>query len=128
MLLHILDTEHIRLEMDGTDGLDVHGEEFGPIQMLAASLALCTASVMRDYAATAQFHLRQFTVDVRWNYAEHPYRVGHMHMTLEVGPDVPPSRHKALLRAAEHHCTVHNTLTHTTHIMTTLEVPGVEQA
>ncbi len=127
MLLHIVSDDHIRLEVDGGDGLEVHGEHFGPVQMLAASLALCTASVMHDYAATAHLHLHQFAIEVQWTYANHPYRVSNIAMRLEVGPDVPPSRQKALLRAAEQ-CTVHNTLTHGSHIDMTLEVPGVEQA
>jgi uncharacterized OsmC-like protein len=128
MLLHILDDQHVRLEFDDSEGLEVHGSPFGPLQMLAASLALCTASVMQDYATTAQFHLHDLAIDLAWHYAEEPYRVGQMHMRLEIGPDVPPSRHKALLRAAEHHCTVHNTLSHSTHIHTKLEVVGAEQA
>lgn len=127
MRLHVLDDTHVRLELDGDDGLDVHGESFGPLQMLAASLALCTASVVSDYATTAQFHLHGFAVDVHWSYAEEPYRIGRMHVLLEIGPNVPPSRHRALLRAAEH-CSVHNTLTHPTQITMSLEVPGVEQA
>lgn len=126
MHLHIIREDHIRLEINGEDGLEVVGERFGPVQMLAASLALCTASVMQDYAATAHFHLHQFAVVVAWAYAEQPYRASHFDMTLEVGADVPPSRQKALLRAAEQ-CTVHNTLTHGSHIEMRLEVEG-EQA
>lgn len=128
MLVHVVSDEHIRVEVDGNDGLEIHGEAFGPLQMLATSLALCSASVMQDYAATAQFHLHHFAIEIKWEYVEQPYRVGQMHMALLVGDDVPPSRHKALLRAAEHHCTVHNTLTHATHIHTTLEASDAEQA
>lgn len=127
MQLDIVGDEHVRLVMDGEDGLDVQGGPFGPLQMLAASLALCTASVMQDYATTAQFHLHQFAIDIRWSYTEHPYRIGQIQTTIQVEPDVPPSRQRALLRAAEH-CTVHNTLKHTANVHTTLEVPGVEQA
>ncbi|HEX6288522.1 MAG TPA: OsmC family protein [Herpetosiphonaceae bacterium] len=127
MQLHVVDDKHIRLEIDGEHGLEVIGDPFGPLQMMAASLALCTASVMQDYAATAHFHLHHFAVVVVWDYTEQPYRVGHMQMTLQVGPDVPPSRQKALLRAAQQ-CTVHNTLTHGARIEMTLEVPGAEQA
>ena len=126
MHLHIIREDHIRLEINGEDGLEVIGEGFGPVQMLAASLALCTASVMQDYAATAHFHLHQFAVVVAWAYAEQPYRANHFDLILEVGADVPPSRQKALLRAAKQ-CTVHNTLTHGSHIETRLEVEG-EQA
>lgn len=128
MLLSIIDEQHVRLELDHADGLAVDGSPFGPLQMLAASLALCTASVMEDYATTAQFHLHDLAIDVTWDYAEQPYRVGHMQLKLEVGPEVPASRQKALLRAAEHQCTVHNTLTSATQIHTTMEIIGAEQA
>jgi uncharacterized OsmC-like protein len=127
MLLHIIADDHIRLELDGGEGLDIHGGPFGSLQMLATSLALCTASVLHDYATTAQFHLHDLAIDVRWRYAEHPYRAADYRMTLLIGPDVPPSRHRAILRAAEQ-CTVHNTLTHGARVETTLEVPGAQQA
>lgn len=127
MQLHIIDEQHVRLDLDDEDGLAVHGSPFGPLQMLAASLALCTASVIEDYATTAQFHLHQLGIEVLWDYVDDPYRVGQMQMKLEIGPDVPPSRHKALLRAAEQ-CTVHSTLMHATQIHTTMEVVGAEQA
>lgn len=129
MQVQVVDEQHIRLAVDGNDdGLEVVGAAFGPVQMLATSLALCTAAVMRDYATTAQFGLHRWVIDVQWAYAERPRRLHDIRMLLEVGPEVPPSRQSALLRAAETQCTVHNTLTHTTHIRTKLEVPGVEQA
>jgi uncharacterized OsmC-like protein len=62
-------------------------------------------------------------VVVAWQYAEQPYRASHFDMVLEVGADVPPSRQKALLRAAEQ-CTVHNTLSHGSTIAMRLEVEG----
>lgn len=127
MQLEVVSDAHVRLTADGRDGLEVDGQPFGPVQMLATSLALCTAAVLQDYAMTAQFHLHHFVVDVRWSYAEQPYRVDQMQMRLEVGPEVPPSRQQALLRAAEH-CTVHNSLKHGVQVAATLEVPGVAQA
>jgi uncharacterized OsmC-like protein len=127
MLLQIIADDHIRLHFDHDDGLDIDGAPFASLQMLAASLALCTASVLHDYAATAQFHLHGLAIDVRWSYADHPYRASEYHMTLTIDPHVPPSRHRALLRAAEQ-CTVHNTLTHGARVETTLEVQGAQQA
>jgi uncharacterized OsmC-like protein len=127
MQLHILNDNYIRLTVDGTDDLEIHGVPFGPLQMLAASLALCTASVLHDYAAIGQFKLIPFAVDVRSHYADHPYRVGRMQLGLVIGPHVPPSRHQALVRAVDQ-CTVHRTLTRGTSIETTLEVAGAEQA
>ena len=47
MQLVILDQQHIRLDTaDGGDELTIPGGPFGPLQMLAASLALCTLSVV----------------------------------------------------------------------------------
>lgn len=127
MLLHIIADDHILLEMDDADEFEVHGSPFGSLQMLATSLALCTASVLQDYSTTAQFHLHGLAIDVRWRYADHPRRAADYQMTLLIDPHVPPSRHRALLRAAEQ-CTVHNTLTHGARVETTLEVVGAEQA
>jgi uncharacterized OsmC-like protein len=127
MLLAIIDETYIRLELDGEDGLEIDGESFGALQMLATSLALCTAAVLDDYATTAQFVVEPFAVEVRWRYAERPPRVEHFDLRMLLGPHVPLSRHAALLRAAEH-CTVHQTLTHSTTVDATLEVEGAEQA
>ncbi len=127
MQLHILNDDHIQLTADGTDDLEVHGTPFGSLQMLATSLALCTASVLHDYATIGQFQLLPFVVGVRWGYVDHPYRVEHMQLGLLVGPHVPPSRHQALMRAADQ-CTVHRTLSRGTSIETALEVAGAEQA
>ncbi len=127
MQLHLLHDDSIRLTVDGADDLEIHGAPFGPLQMLAASLALCTAAVLHDYATVGQFKLAPFAVDIHWRYADHPYRVGHMQLGLVVGPHVPLSRHQALVRASDQ-CTVHRTLTQATAIETTLAVAGAEQA
>jgi uncharacterized OsmC-like protein len=127
MQLEVVGETHVRLTADKKSGLIIDGQPFGPVQMLAASLAMCTAAVLHDYAQTAQFQIDPFVVDVQWSYAEQPRRIAQMQMQLEVGPNVPPSRQQALLRAAEH-CTVHNSLQHGVRVATTLEVPGVTQA
>jgi len=127
MQLQIVDDSHIQLLVDDLDKLETLGAPFGAIQMLAASLALCTTAVLREYATVGQFKLMPFAVDVRWDYAERPRRIGAIQLRLLLRPHVPPSRHRALVRVAGR-CTVHNTLTHVTPIETTLEVVGAEQA
>lgn len=127
MLLTVLAEDHIRFELDAHDELNIAGAPFGALQMLAASLALCTAAVLLDYATTAQVHLHGLALDVRWHYAERPRRISEMQLTLRIGPELPPNRHAALLRAAEH-CTVHATLTHGARITTHLEVADGQQA
>ena len=120
MLLRILDETHIRVETnDGGEGLAVDGEPFGPLQMLATSLALCTVSVVQSYGETARLQLNGFAVEVDWVYADDPYRVGRFHMTLHLPEGMSTSRHRAIIRAAET-CTVHHTLTHPPAIETEL--------
>lgn len=127
MQLTIVNDTQIRLDVDGHDALIINGETLGALPMLAGSLAQCTAAVLREYAMTAQFVLQPFTIEVRWQVADRPRRVHHFAVRLVVGPHVPPSRHAALLRAAEH-CTVHNTLMRGATINSTLEVNGAQQA
>jgi uncharacterized OsmC-like protein len=119
MILTILDEQHVRLQTDDEGGLAVEGNPFGPLQMLATSLALCTASVIQAYGETARLDLQTFAVDVRWEYADDPYRVGQFWMTLHLPDTLPAARHRAVLRAAET-CTVHATLRHSPTIETDL--------
>jgi uncharacterized OsmC-like protein len=130
MLVRILDETHVRLETDaGGDGLAVEGENFGPLQMLATSLALCTVSVVHSYGETAGLDLTGFAVEVWWEYVDDPYRVGHYDMTVHVPEGLPAARHRAIIRAAET-CTVHHTLTHSPVIETRLATftPGEHAA
>ncbi|HEV2125312.1 MAG TPA: OsmC family protein [Chloroflexota bacterium] len=122
MQLHILAHQHIRLKTAG-DGLEVIGESFGPLEMLATSLALCTASVVSTYAETAHLDLTGLEVEVRWEYVDQPYRVGAYTMTLHLPATVPEARRRPIMRAAET-CTVHNTLVHPPRITT--EVRSLE--
>lgn len=126
MQLSIIDEAHIQLRVDGQNTL-VLAEPPGALHLLGASLALCTAAVLHEYATTAQFALEPCTIEVRWQLAEQPRRVEHFMLRLLVEPHVPPSRHAALLRAAEH-CTVHQTLTRGTMINAMLEVCNAQQA
>ncbi len=127
MQLTILNERHIRLDADGHEELAIDSEAFGPLQMLATSLALCTAAVLHEYAVTAQLTLEPFSIEVRWAYGGRPRRIEHFDVQLLLPPHVSPGRHAALLRATEY-CTVHATLAHSTTIETTLEVEGAQQA
>ena len=127
MQLVMLDETHIRLDTAaGGEGLSIEGDDFGPLPMLATSLALCTASVIYAYAETAQLDVDGFAVEIRWDYAENPYRVGHFDLTLHLPESVPAVRHRAILRAADT-CTVHQTLTHSPTIETAVQTFAPEQ-
>jgi uncharacterized OsmC-like protein len=118
MRLHILSDRRLRLETAGP-GLEIVGGPFGPLQMLAASLALCTAAAVRTYGETANIDLAGYAVDLDWEYVDQPYRVGAYSMTLLLPGTAPEARHKAILRAAGT-CTVHRTLMRAPTITTTL--------
>jgi uncharacterized OsmC-like protein len=120
MLLRILNETHIRLETNaGEDGLAVEGESFGALQMLATSLALCTASVVQAYGDTARLTLDGFAVEVEWEYVQNPHRVGAYVMTLFLPDGLSTARQRAIIRAAET-CAVHQTLSHPPAIKTEL--------
>ena len=121
MQLTVLDEQHIHLDTAaGGDDLTVGGGSFGPLQMLAASLALCTASVIHSYAETAKLDVAGLAIEVRWEYVEDPYRVGRFDLTLHLPESLPAARHRAIIRAADT-CTVHQTLHHSAAFETKIE-------
>ncbi len=121
MLLTVVTPEQILLETGNyNEGLAVQGDEFGPVQMLAASLALCTASVIQSYGETAQLDLEGLAIEVQWDFAEDPRRVGNYRVVLHLPASVPENRHRAIVRAADT-CTVHQTLSHSPTLETTIQ-------
>jgi uncharacterized OsmC-like protein len=124
----MLGDTHIRLDTAaGGEGLSIEGDDFGPLPMLATSLALCTASVIYAYAETAHLDVHGFAIEVRWDYAENPHRVGHFDLTLHLPERVPAARHRAILRAADT-CTVHQTLTHSPTVETAVQTFASESS
>lgn len=127
MQIVILDEQRIRLETAGGDEeeLAVDGGPFGPIPMLAASLALCTASVIHSYAETARLDVDGLAIEINWDFAEDPHRIGHYTITLYLPEGVPAARHRAIIRAVDT-CTVHQTLSHAPSFETVVEtlLPG----
>jgi len=85
-------------------------QQYSPFHMLASSLATCTFSVLHSWAANARLSADDLAIEVRWQFAEDPYRVGELRLTYD-WPSLPPSRARAVARAAEL-CTVHATLRH----------------
>lgn len=98
---------------------DAGGEGFSALQMLACSLVLCTGSVLAAYAeGVLKAGIEDLSLRVRWEYADNPYRVGSMHMTVR-WPQVPDNRIEAVKRAAST-CTVHRTFERPPAIETTV--------
>lgn len=89
---------------------EVGEARFGPLHMLAASLATCTVAVLASWADVAGLSLDDLRVRLAWNYVEDPYRVETYRMEI-TWPSLPEERLGRARRVAEA-CTVHHTLTH----------------
>jgi uncharacterized OsmC-like protein len=83
---------------------------FSPFHMLGGSLAACTFTVIASWAANAKLDVADLVIEVSWEFAEQPHRVGAMSIDLH-WPSLPPQRREAARRAANL-CTVHHTLQH----------------
>lgn len=96
----------------GGEGLEIEeeGGRFGPLEMLAASLATCTVAVLTSWGRNVGLDPEDLVVRLEWEYVEDPYRVGAYEMELR-WPGLPEGRRERAGRVAEA-CTVHRTLTH----------------
>lgn len=97
------------------EGVHAH---YSALQMFAASLSLCTLSVLAAYAEQLDVTIENLRCRIRWEYADEPFRVSSIDMEI-VWPEVPEDRVRAVERAAAM-CTIHNTLHHPPDIATTV--------
>jgi uncharacterized OsmC-like protein len=115
--LEISGFEHRSVDIRGTAG----GHGFGPVQMLATSLGLCTASVLDGYGRDVlKADLEDLRLVVRWAFGERPHRVARFDVEVH-WPGAPAERLAAIQRAAEA-CTVHRTLEHPPELTTTVHL------
>jgi uncharacterized OsmC-like protein len=99
--------------------LELQIDSLGAIELLAASLGVCTARVLETYAANvAQVPVDSLVVRVSWQLDEHPLRVGALELSIR-WPELPQSRLEAARRAALT-CTVHRTFAHPPTITTSV--------
>jgi uncharacterized OsmC-like protein len=111
--LYEIDQAHFHLEGDAD------GEGYGPLQMFATSLALCTVSVLVHYAEhVLEVGVSSLRITVRWSYAERPLRVDNIDMQIN-WPELPQDRMEAAERAAAS-CTIHHTLERPPTVRTTV--------
>lgn len=97
-------------------------QQYSPFHMLGSSLAFCTFSVMYAWATHGKIPVDDLTLDVAWEFAEDPHRVGSIAMSFD-WPSLPEKRVNAARRAAEL-CTVHATLMHPPAITVTSSSEG----
>lgn len=111
MRIVVTDETEIRVEPAAFLEIEEQGDaHFGPLHMLAASLATCTVAVLASWAEAVELDLDGLAVHLAWDYVEKPYRVGEYRMRI-VWPALPEERLERAERVAEA-CTVHHTLTH----------------
>ena len=113
MKITLLSDQAVRLEDDGgplTIEAESAAQAYSPFHMLASGLALCTYSVLHSWASHAKLDDGALVIDVAWEYAEQPHRVGRYTMTLR-WPGLPEARREVAMRAAKL-CTVHATFEH----------------
>ena len=92
-------------------------QQYSPFHMLGSSLAFCTFSVLYSWATHVKLPVDDLTLDVTWEFAEDPHRVGTIALSFD-WPSLPAKRINAAKRAAEL-CTVHATLMHSPQVTIT---------
>ena len=113
MKITLLSDDSLRLEADhGPMSIDAPtaDQQYSPFHMLASGLAFCTYSILHSWAENKSLSPDGLTVDVAWQFAEKPHRVGAMQVTFS-WPALPADRVEAAKRVAAL-CTVHKTLEH----------------
>lgn len=113
MKIVLLSDERIRLE--GSVGpltieADRPDAQYSPFHMLASALGTCEMSVIASWAEHAQLDTSDLIIEIGWQFAEKPHRVGALNVMI-IWPSLPPERRNAAERAA-HLCAIHNTLSH----------------
>ena len=88
-------------------------------ELLMASLGSCIASVLVYFAQRHDIVLEGMQIDLDWEAAEGPYRIGKIEVRVSVPGSLSESQQSTLERVA-HACLIHNTLTHPPEIALTL--------
>ena len=121
MRILILSDERIRIEGNGgplSIEADRPDAQYSPFHMLGSALATCVLSVLASWADHAKLDASELAIEVDWQFAEKPHRVGDIGVTI-IWPSLPLERRTAAERAA-HLCAIHNTLSHTPSVRTAI--------
>ena len=80
-------------------------------ELLLASLGSCIGSVLVYFADRHDIDLEGMKIDLDWEIAEGPHRIGAIDVAVSIPKHLPPDQAQTLDRVA-HSCLIHNTLTH----------------
>lgn len=86
-------------------------EGLSPTEFLVVALAGCAGYFAVRFLQTRKLSTAGFKVDIDYEYADNPRRLGKFKMKLTLPQDFPEKYRKAIVKSVEN-CTVHNTLTH----------------
>ncbi|MFZ5863276.1 MAG: OsmC family protein [Nitrospirota bacterium] len=117
-----------RLAIDQPKDEGGRDEGMTPLECLGVSLGSCVAYFVARFAQRHALALEALRVDVTWDYAERPHRVGRFLVRVGYRGTVDALMRERLLAVAQG-CTVHHTLTHPPDVSVTLtdlpaEAPG----
>ncbi len=87
------------------------GQDAGPspVELFVGSLASCVAYFVGSFCARHHIPYDDLSIDVEWNMAEHPHRVGQIDLAIHL-PHCLSSEVKERLLKVAHGCTVHQSL------------------
>jgi len=129
MKITLIAEDGVRLEpLPGPMTIEAESADqlYSPFHMLASGLAFCTYSVLASWASNASLDPDDIVVEVKWEFAEDPHRVGSIRMAID-WPSLPPQREKAAARVAEM-CAIHATLMHSPIVDTTVTAGSASRA
>lgn len=91
------------VEKGGTDSA------MTPPELLVSSFGACIAIYVTRYLEQIGIDPKGLTVEVKFETASDPLRIGRMHSTVNVPAGIPENRRAAVHKVAEH-CLIHQTL------------------
>jgi uncharacterized OsmC-like protein len=98
-------------------------EGMTPLECLGVSLGSCVAFFAARFAQRHAVSLADLRVEVQWDYAEQPHRIGRFDVRIDCRGDLDAPMVERFRRVVEG-CTVHHTLTHAPDIQVTLHAGG----
>jgi len=101
--------------------LDIPANEGGtdtgptPVELLASALGACMAMHIAKYCQAAKLPHDGLSIDLDFQLAKDPVRIGALTVDINLPPGFPPERIEAVKRAAQQ-CPVKNTLKESTSV------------